>query len=52
MTREKIIIENNIITHLPPVTKLFLEIEFQLKGNKQMKKANSQQNLAVFLDKN
>ena len=38
MTREKIIIENNIITHLPPVTKLFLEIEFQLKGNKQMKK--------------
>ena len=31
------------------VTKLFLESEFQYKGNKQTKNANSQQNLAVFL---
>ena len=31
------------------VTKLFLESEFQHKGNKQTKNANSQQNLAVFL---
>ena len=30
-------------------TKLFLESEFQLKGNKQMENVNSQQNLAVFL---
>ena len=28
------------------VTKLFLESEFQHKGNKQTKNANSQQNLA------
>ena len=27
----------------------FLESEFQYKGNKQTKNANSQQNLAVFL---
>ena len=31
------------------VTKLFLELEFQHKGNKRMKNLNSQQNLAVFL---
>ena len=31
------------------VTKLFLELECQHIGNKQMKKVNSQQNLAVFL---
>ena len=31
------------------VTKLFLESEFQHKGNKQKKNANCQQNLAVFL---
>ena len=31
------------------MTKLFLELEFQHKGNKPIKKANSQQNLAVFL---
>ena len=31
------------------VTKLFLELEFQHKGNKQKKKVNSQKNLAVFL---
>ena len=31
------------------VTKLFLELEFQHKGNKETKNANSQQNLAVFL---
>ena len=31
------------------VTKLFLESEFQHKGNKKRKHANSQQNLAVFL---
>ena len=30
-------------------TKLFLESEFQHKGNKQTENANSQQNLAVFL---
>ena len=31
------------------VTKLFLESEFQHKGNKQTKNAIIQQNLAVFL---
>ena len=31
------------------VIKLFLESEFQHKGNKQWKNANTQQNLAVFL---
>ena len=31
------------------VTKLFLESEFQHKGNKQTKNVNTQQNLAVFL---
>ena len=31
------------------VTKLFLESEFQHKGDKQTKNANSQQNLAGFL---
>ena len=31
------------------VTELFLEWDFQHKGNKQTKNANSQQNLAVFL---
>ena len=31
------------------VTKLFLELEFQHKGNKQTKNTNSQQNLAAFL---
>ena len=30
-------------------TKLFLESEFQHKGNKQTENTNSQQNLAVFL---
>ena len=30
-------------------TKLFLESEFQHKGNKQTENANPQQNLAVFL---
>ena len=30
------------------VTKLFLESEFQHKGNKQTKNANSQQNLEDF----
>ena len=30
------------------MAKLFLESEFQHKGNKPMKTANSQQNLAVF----
>ena len=30
------------------MAKLFLESEFQHKGNKQTKKANSQQNLAFF----
>ena len=31
------------------VKKLFLQSEFQNKGNKQIKKRDSQQNLAVFL---
>ena len=31
------------------MTNLFLESDFQHKGNKQTKKANSQQNHAVFL---
>ena len=31
------------------VTKLFLESEFQHRGNKRTKNANSQQNLVVFL---
>ena len=30
------------------MTKLFLEPEFQTKGNNKRKNANSQQNLAVF----
>ena len=30
------------------VTELFLESEFQHKGNEQTKNANSQQNIAVF----
>ena len=30
------------------VTELFLESEFQHKGNKQMKNANSKPNIAVF----
>ena len=30
------------------MTKLFLELEFQHEGNKQMKNMNSKQNLAVF----
>ena len=30
------------------MTKLFLELEFQHKGNKQTKNANSQQKIAVF----
>ena len=32
------------------VTKLFLESEFNDKGNRQIQKANSQQNLAAFLE--
>ena len=31
------------------MAKQFLELEFQHKGNKQTKNANSEQNLAVFL---
>ena len=30
------------------VTDLFLELEFQHKGNKKIKNVNSQQNIAVF----
>ena len=52
MTREKNnFLENDIRTHphYGHVIKLFLELEFQHKGNKQTKRANSQQTLVVFL---
>ena len=51
MTREK----NNFmgmksdVTNLWARDKLFLESEFQHKGNKQTKNVNSQQNLVFFL---
>ena len=50
MTREKIIFRewHQMLPTYGHVTELFLESEFQHKRNKQ-KKANSQQNLAVFL---
>ena len=51
MTRKKIIFRDwhQMSPTYGYVTKLFLELEFQHKGNKQMKNANSQQTLAVFL---
>ena len=51
MTREKLIFRerHQKSPTYGHVTKLFLESEFQHKGNKQMKNANSKQNLAVFL---
>ena len=51
MTREKIYFRegHQISPTYGHVTKLFLESEFQHKGNKQTKNMNSQQNLAVLL---
>ena len=50
MTREKL--NSSELLQISPtyghMAKLFLESEFQCKGNKQTKKPNSQQNLAVF----
>ena len=51
MTRENLISSEwhqKSPTYGHHVTKLFLESEFQHKGNKQMKKVNSKQNLVVF----